>query len=140
MEAGLHLRELAPRYSVRRVPNHDLEIQVVDHDMADEVRAVHSLSGGEGFLVSLALALGLASLTAQDTSVETLFIDEGFGTLDAQTLELALHTLDQLQSHGRQVGLISHVPGLAERIGVQVKVEPRGNGRSQVRVVAPDSA
>lgn len=134
-EANHHLDELAPRYRLMRVPRYDLDLQVIDRDMGDEVRATTSLSGGESFLVSLALALALASLSAENTRVETLFIDEGFGTLDPATLEVALHTLDQLQSTGRQVGLISHVPGLAERIGAQVRVEPRGGGRSVVRVV-----
>ncbi|MFY0584068.1 SbcC/MukB-like Walker B domain-containing protein [Cystobacter fuscus] len=103
--------------------------------MGDEVRAVSSLSGGESFLVSLALALGLASLSSETTQVETLFIDEGFGTLDPETLEVALATLDALQATGRQVGIISHVSGLAERIGVQVRVVKQGAGRSRLQVV-----
>ena len=78
--------------------------------MGDEVRAVSSLSGGESFLVSLALALGLASLSSETTQVDTLFIDEGFGTLDPQTLEMALATLDALQATGRQEGIISTCP------------------------------
>ncbi len=137
LEANHHLERLSPRYRVERIPGHDLEIQLIDHHMADEVRGVHSLSGGESFLVSLALALGLSNLSAQDTPVETLFIDEGFGTLDRDTLGVALSTLDQLQSEGRQVGLISHVDGLAESIGARVMVEPQGNGRSRVRVLGP---
>jgi len=108
---------------------------VLDRHMGDELRSTASLSGGEAFLASLALALGLSSLSARDISVETLFIDEGFGTLDPATLETALSVLDQLQAQGRQVGLISHVPGLSERVGAAVRVEPRGNGRSVVRVV-----
>ena len=134
--ANAHLEELAPRYRLMRVPRSDLDLQVVDRDMGDEVRAVSSLSGGESFLVSLALALGLASLSSETTQVETLFIDEGFGTLDPETLEVALATLDALQATGRQVGIISHVSGLAERIGVQVRVEKRGAGRSQLKVMA----
>jgi DNA repair protein SbcC/Rad50 len=134
--ANRHLHDLSPRYALERVPESDLDLQIVDHDMGEERRATSSLSGGESFLVSLALALGLASLSSRDTAVETLFIDEGFGTLDPATLELALHTLDQLQAAGRQVGLISHVPGLAERIGAQVMVERMGGGRSRVRVVS----
>jgi exonuclease SbcC len=133
--ANAHLDELAPRYRLMRVPKYDLDLQVVDRDMGDEVRAVSSLSGGEGFLVSLALALGLASLSSETTQVETLFIDEGFGTLDPETLEVALATLDALQATGRQVGIISHVSGLAERIGVQVRVVKQGAGRSRLVVV-----
>jgi exonuclease SbcC len=133
--ANAHLEELAPRYRLMRVPGYDLDLQVVDRDMGDEVRAVSSLSGGESFLVSLALALGLASLSSETTQVETLFIDEGFGTLDPETLEVALATLDALQATGRQVGIISHVSGLAERIGVQVRVVKQGAGRSRLQVV-----
>ena len=134
LHANAHLRELARRYRLMRVPGHDLDLQVVDGDMGDEVRSVASLSGGESFLVSLALALGLASLSSETTQVETLFIDEGFGTLDPQTLEVALATLDALQATGRQVGIISHVSGLAERIGVQVRVVKQGGGRSRLVV------
>ncbi|MBE4747313.1 AAA family ATPase [Corallococcus sp. ZKHCc1 1396] len=134
LHANAHLRELARRYRLERVPGHDLDLQVVDGDMGDEVRSVASLSGGESFLVSLALALGLASLSSETTQVETLFIDEGFGTLDPETLEVALATLDALQATGRQVGIISHVSGLAERIGVQVRVVKQGGGRSRLVV------
>ncbi|HYO73355.1 MAG TPA: SbcC/MukB-like Walker B domain-containing protein, partial [Archangium sp.] len=133
--ANAHLEELAPRYRLMRVPGYDLDLQVVDGDMGDEVRGVSSLSGGESFLVSLALALGLASLSSETTQVETLFIDEGFGTLDPETLEMALATLDALQATGRQVGIISHVSGLAERIGAQVRVVKQGAGRSRLVVV-----
>lgn len=132
--ANRHLAELGPRYRLARVPEHDLELQVIDLEMGDEVRSVQSLSGGESFLVSLALALGLASLSAREAKLESLFIDEGFGTLDDNTLGQALSTLDALQASGRQVGLISHVPGFAERIGVQVAVVPEGPGRSRIEV------
>ncbi|HSP80215.1 MAG TPA: AAA family ATPase [Myxococcaceae bacterium] len=135
--ANAHLEELAPRYRLMRVPRYDLDLQIIDRDMGDEVRGVTSLSGGESFLVSLALALGLASLSSETTQVETLFIDEGFGTLDPETLEVALATLDALQATGRQVGIISHVSGLAERIGVQVRVVKQGAGRSR-RMITGD--
>ena len=147
-EANEHLRELARRYRLERVPppkegrasDDHLEIQVVDLDMGDAVRSVQSLSGGESFLVSLALALGLSALAAERTRIESLFIDEGFGTLDADTLETALACLESLQAGGRQVGLISHVPGMAERLGAQVRVEGQGRGRSRVVVQAPGGA
>ncbi|HUS27714.1 MAG TPA: AAA family ATPase, partial [Kofleriaceae bacterium] len=113
--ANSHLEELAPRYQLERVPKHDLELQVIDRDLGDEIRSVQSLSGGESFLVSLALALGLSSMSAHDVRVRTLLIDEGFGTLDPATLDTALAVLDELQSTGRQVGVISHVPALVER-------------------------
>lgn len=139
LHANAHLQELARRYRLMRVPGYDLDLQVVDQDMGDEMRGLASLSGGESFLVSLALALGLASLSSETTQVETLFIDEGFGTLDPETLEVALATLDALQATGRQVGVISHVSGLAERIGVQVRVVKQGGGRSRLVVQAEGS-
>ena len=132
--ANGHLDELAPRYQLERVPNHDLELQVIDRDLGEEVRSVQSLSGGESFLVSLALALGLSSMSAHDVRVRTLLIDEGFGTLDPATLDSALGVLDALQARGRQVGVISHVPQLMERVGAHVRVEQRGGGRSVVIV------
>jgi exonuclease SbcC len=132
--ANHHLEDLARRYRLERVPGTDLDLQVVDRELADEVRSVHSLSGGESFLVSLALALGLASLSSDRVEVESLFIDEGFGSLDAASLDLALSSLDALQALGRQVGVISHVPAMVERIGVRVRVETAGGGRSEIRV------
>lgn len=134
--ASHHLRFLSPRYGLMRVPGADLELQVVDHDLGDEVRSVNGLSGGETFLVSLALALGLASLSTRVTQARTLFIDEGFGTLDRDTLENAMVALDSLRASGRTIGVISHVPELHERIGVQVTVERVSVGRS--RVVLPE--
>lgn len=132
--ANVHLEDLAPRYRLERVPGQNLQLQVVDRDMGDEVRAANSLSGGETFLVSLALALGLSGLSS-NTPVESLFVDEGFGSLDPQSLDMALASLDALQATGRRVGVISHVQGMAERIGVQIRVEPQGSGRSRVQVV-----
>lgn len=127
-----HLEDFAKRYALQRVPGSDLELQIIDRDMADDVRSVHSLSGGESFLVSLALALGLASLSSNKTQVESLFIDEGFGSLDPETLDIAIASLDTLQALGRKVGVISHVPILVERIGAKVVVEKLGGGRSSV--------
>ncbi len=135
LEANAQLAELSPRYRLERVPGTDLALQVVDLDMGDEVRSVDSLSGGESFLVSLALALALSSLSSRQTQVESLFIDEGFGTLDPDSLDLALASLDSLQAAGRQIGVISHVQTLVERIGVQIRVEALGGGES--RVVIP---
>jgi len=131
-----HLQEFAKRYSLERVNSNDLELQVIDRDMADEIRSVHSLSGGESFLVSLALALGLASLSSNKMQVESLFIDEGFGSLDPETLDIAIASLDTLQSLGRKVAVISHVPALVERIGTQIRVDKVGGGHSTVRVLA----
>ncbi len=130
-----NLEDFARRYHLQRVPGSDLELQIIDRDMADDVRSVHSLSGGESFLVSLALALGLASLSSNKTQVESLFIDEGFGSLDQETLDIAIASLDTLQAFGRKVGVISHVPILVERIGARVVVEKQGGGRSSVVIV-----
>ena len=134
--ANAHLNDLAPRYQLRPVKGSDMELLVVDRDMGEEVRSIESLSGGESFLVSLALALGLASLASKRTSIRSLFIDEGFGSLDTDTLDKALSVLDGLQATGRRVGIISHVSALKDRIGVRVQVTPQGNGRSRVEVLA----
>lgn len=134
LAANEHLQDLAPRYALQPVPGSPLALQVIDHDMGDEVRSVESLSGGESFLVSLSLALALASLAADTRQLGSLFIDEGFGTLDPDSLEMALACLDALQADGRQIGVISHVSTLVERIGVQVAVEAMGGGRSQIAI------
>lgn len=132
--ANVHMSDLEPRYNLQRVPNQDLEIQVVDRHMGDEVRSLQSLSGGESFLVSLALALGLSTLSSQRTRIDSLFIDEGFGTLDVRTLDAALATLDTLQATGRQIGIISHINDIAERVGVCVHVVRTSRDSSRVEV------
>jgi exonuclease SbcC len=104
--------------------------------MADEVRGVHSLSGGERFLVSLSLALGLASMSSsRGIRVESLFIDEGFSALDANSVAMAVSVLGNLQATGRQVGVISHVEELKERMLVRIEITPVGGGRSVLQVV-----
>ncbi len=128
------LQQLRPRYRLQRVPGHDLALMVVDRDLGGEVRTVESLSGGEGFLVSLALALGLSSLAAHEVRIDSLFIDEGFGTLDHQSLETAISALDELQASGRQVGIVSHVPELVERIGYRIRLNPESPGLSKVHI------
>jgi exonuclease SbcC len=133
--ANEQLRALSPRYRLARSPAADLALHVVDRDMGEERRATRSLSGGERFLVSLALALALSGLEGRQSFVDTLFIDEGFGSLDAETLDLAVDALETLQGRGRKVGVITHVAGMMERIAVQIRVEKRGSGRSIVRVV-----
>lgn len=132
--ANVQLRGLSRRYRLERVPD-TLALQVIDQDMCDEVRTVHSLSGGESFLVSLALALGLSSLSSNRMKVESLFIDEGFGSLDAETLRVAMDALESLHTQGRKIGVISHVQEMTERIPVQVRVNRAGNGRSYLEVV-----
>jgi len=135
--ANAHLAQLAPRYQLQRIDNPlqpSLGLLVRDLHMGDEMRSVHSLSGGESFLVSLALALGLASLSSNRVRVESLFIDEGFGSLDAETLRVAMDALDGLQSMGRKVGVISHVQEMTERISTRILVQPAAGGRSVVSV------
>lgn len=133
--ANRHLADLAPRYRLQRTPGADLDLQVVDHDMANDVRGVSNLSGGERFLVSLALALGLAGMGGSRVQVGSLFIDEGFGSLDADSLDLAISALEALQASGRKVGVISHVQTMVDRIGVQIRVSKVGGGRSVVETV-----
>jgi exonuclease SbcC len=135
--ANSHLAQLARRYRLERVANPagpSLGLMVRDQDMGGEVRSVNSLSGGESFLVSLALALGLASLSSNRVRVESLFIDEGFGSLDSETLRVAMDALDGLQSMGRKVGVISHVQEMTERIATRIVVQPSGAGSSSVTV------
>lgn len=131
--ANKHLYVLSKRYVLSRIQD-SLAIQVIDQDMADEVRSVYSLSGGESFLVSLALALGLASLSSQRLKVESLFIDEGFGSLDPTTLSVAMDALERLQDQGRKVGVISHVQEMTERITVQIQVHKKTSGKSNISV------
>lgn len=132
--ANKHLEDLTQRYSLEKI--HDtLALQVVDNDMLGEVRSVHSLSGGESFLISLALALGLSSLSSNRMKIESLFIDEGFGALDVDTLSIAMDALDGLQTQGRKIGVISHVEEMKERITTQIQVIKSANGRSRVDVV-----
>ncbi|MBB3230873.1 AAA family ATPase [Halomonas stenophila] len=133
--ANAHLAGLSRRYRLVRGGS-ELGLLVEDNDMGDERRSVHSLSGGETFLVSLALALGLASMASGELTIESLFIDEGFGSLDPQSLALAMEALDGLQALGRRVGVISHVQEMHERIPVQIRVEPLGNGTSRARLVS----
>ena len=132
--ANAHLRQLRPRFSLRQNENAAMDLVLIDHDLGGEVRPVRSLSGGESFLVSLALALGLSNMAARDLSIDSLFIDEGFGTLDADTLQMALAVLHGLHAQGKQVGIISHVEGIAQHLGAEVRVETIDPGHSRLNV------
>jgi len=132
--ANVQLRQLARRYRLKRGGS-PLGLLVMDTEMGDELRSVHSLSGGETFLVSLALALGLASMASSKLRIESLFIDEGFGSLDPESLQIAMDALDSLQAQGRKVAVISHVAEMHERIPVQIQVQRQGNGQSALRIV-----
>ncbi|MDO8695871.1 MAG: SbcC/MukB-like Walker B domain-containing protein, partial [Pseudomonas sp.] len=120
--ANQQLQRLHGRYQLARRSSGELELEVVDTWQGDVARDCKTLSGGESFLVSLALALALSDLVSHKTSIDSLFLDEGFGTLDGETLEVALDALDTLNASGKMIGVISHVEALKERIPVQLKV------------------
>ena len=134
--ANRHLYQLSPRYSMRRsnVTVDDLELEIIDRYQADVTRPMRSLSGGESFLVSLALAVGLSELASGRTAIESLFIDEGFGSLDPATLEIAMAALEGLQTAGKTIGVISHVDAMKERISTQILVQKRDGGCSTLEV------
>lgn len=132
--ANVHLKEISRRYKLARTGIDSLSIKVIDADMMNEERSVHSLSGGETFIVSLALALALSSLSSNRMSIESLFIDEGFGALDNETLRTAMEALERLQGLGRKVGVISHLQEIIERIPVKIKVEKEQEGRSKLKI------
>jgi len=121
--ANEQLNKLDGRYQLQCQPNETLSLSVLDTWQGDSLRDTKTLSGGESFLVSLALALALSDLVSSKTSIDSLFLDEGFGTLDNDTLEVALDALDNLNASGKMIGIISHVESLKERIAVQIKVE-----------------
>lgn len=132
--ANQQLAMLSQRYTLKRLEN-SLSLAIVDHDMDGETRSVASLSGGESFLTALALSLAIANMASGSMKIESLFIDEGFGTLDASSLHMVMNALDQLQNQGRKVVLISHIQEMHERIPVQIQVQPLGAGSSKIRVV-----
>ena len=134
--ANRHLSQLSPRYSMRRSNTtvDDLELEIIDRYQADVTRPIRSLSGGESFLASLALAVGLSELASGRTAIESLFIDEGFGSLDPATLEIAMAALEGLQTNGKTIGVISHVDAMKERISTQIQVQKRDGGRSTLEV------
>ena len=132
--ANQHLRALNGRYLIHKLPEEDLRFVIIDTFQANHQRSVYTLSGGEKFLVSLALALGLSDLAGRTAQIQSLFIDEGFGTLDENSLDLAISTLENLQSTGKTIGVISHVPALKERISIQIQVMKQSDGFSKVHL------
>lgn len=129
--ANRQLVKMTDRYLLE-VGNGTLELNIRDNYQAGELRSTKNLSGGESFLVSLALALGLSQMASRTTRVDSLFLDEGFGTLDEDALDTALSTLASLQQRGKLIGIISHVQGLKERVPTQIEVLPIGGGRSRI--------
>ena len=132
--ANIHLAEMTKRYKLARICDGSLGIKVIDLDMMAESRSAHSLSGGETFIVSLALSLALSSLSSNRMRIESLFIDEGFGALDKETLQTAVMMLEKLQLSGRKIGVISHLPEMLEQIPVKVNVVRLSPGRSKIEI------
>ena len=132
--ANIHLKEITGRYELARISDKSLGIKIIDLDMLSETRSVHSLSGGETFLVSLALSLALSSISSNRMSIESLFIDEGFGALDSDTLKTVMSALERLQSQGRKIGVISHYGEMLEQIPVKIAVVKQNSGRSRIEI------
>ncbi len=132
MHANRQLEKMTDRYLLIRDTQQPLELNVVDNYQAGEIRSTRNLSGGESFIVSLTLALGLSKMASRKVRVDSLFLDEGFGTLDEEALETALETLAGLQQDGKLIGIISHVLALKERISTQINITPVSGGRSSL--------
>lgn len=130
--ANRQLEKMTDRYLLIRDDQQPLELNVVDNYQAGEIRSTKNLSGGESFIVSLTLALGLSKMASRKVRVDSLFLDEGFGTLDEEALETALETLSGLQQDGKLIGIISHVSALKERISTQINITPVSGGRSSL--------
>lgn len=128
--ANAQLGRIHERYLLVRDTENPLELNVMDNYQGGEVRSTRNLSGGESFIVSLSLALGLSSMASRNIRIDSLFLDEGFGTLDEDTLETALEALAGLHQEGKLIGVISHVGGLKERIPTRIKVKPQPGGKS----------
>lgn len=131
--ANEQLQRMSDRYLLIRSQKEVLGLEVIDNYQAGEIRSTKNLSGGESFIVSLALALGLSSIASEKVSVDSLFLDEGFGTLDEEALEMAIETLSQLRENGKLIGVISHVQALKDRIGTQIEVVVQNGGNSSLR-------
>jgi len=130
--ANRQLQKMTDRYIMIRDETKPLELNVIDDYQAGEIRSTENLSGGESFIVSLALALGLSSMASRNVNIDSLFLDEGFGSLDEETLETALTTLAGLHQEGKLIGVISHVPALKERIPIRIQVHANTGGRSHI--------
>jgi exonuclease SbcC len=130
--ANRQLRKMTDRYLLIPDEEHPLELNVIDNYQAGEIRSTKNLSGGESFIVSLTLALGLSKMASRKVRVDSLFLDEGFGTLDEEALDTALESLSGLQQDGKLIGVISHVSALRERISTQIRINPVSGGKSTV--------
>ena len=130
--ANTQLQKMSDRYLLIHDDSNPLELNVIDNYQGGDIRSTKNLSGGEGFIISLALALGLSQMASHNIRVDSLFLDEGFGTLDEESLDIALDTLTSLQQEGKLIGIISHVQTLKDRILTQIKVEKLSGGFSQI--------
>ncbi|MDY6431333.1 MAG: SbcC/MukB-like Walker B domain-containing protein, partial [Synergistales bacterium] len=129
--ANSQLEKMNGRYVLMARPESSgLELSVIDKEQAGEIRPTENLSGGERFIISLALALGLSKISGNKSRIDSLFLDEGFGSLDEDALNTALDALGELRRDGRMIGIISHVQALQERIAVQIHVIPKHEGVS----------
>lgn len=133
--ANRQLQQMSERYLLIHDPQQPLALNVIDNYQAGEIRSTKNLSGGESFIVSLALALGLSSMASRKVRVDSLFLDEGFGSLDEDSLDIALETLAGLRQEGKLIGVISHMQALQERIPTRIRVEPLMGGKS--RIIGP---
>ena len=133
--ANRHLARLSDRYRLLRVEGEELNLEIADHYQAGTTRRMASLSGGESFLTSLALALGLSDLAGRNVRIDSLFVDEGFGSLDAVTLDIAVAALESLRTSNKTIGIISHVELLKERISAQIRLEKQPGGVSTITIV-----
>lgn len=131
--ANQSLSKMSDRYILIRNSTSPLDLNVVDNYQAGEIRSTKNLSGGESFIVSLALALGLSGMASQNVQVDSLFLDEGFGTLDEDSLQITLDTLSKLHQEGKIIGIISHIQSLQDRIATQIQVLPLNNGLSRLK-------
>lgn len=131
-QANRQLAQLSDRYLLIPDAARPLELNIIDNYQGGEIRSAKNLSGGESFIVSLALALGLAQMSGENIQIDTLFLDEGFGTLDEETLDSALDTLAQLRTHGKHIGIISHIAALTERIATRIRISPQPGGTSSI--------
>lgn len=130
------LQKMSDRYILKRTGDttNPFELYVIDKFQNSDERTAQNLSGGEKFIISLSLALGLANMASKNMRIDTMFIDEGFGTLDSDYLDVALNALSNLQSEGKVIGVISHLTELKERIATHVEVVPSGNGHSKIQI------
>lgn len=132
--ANKQLKKMSDRYTLKRTgdASNPFELSVIDSFQNNDERTAQNLCGGENFMVSLSLALGLANMAGKNMQIDSMFIDEGFATLDPDTLDVALNTLSNLQTEGKMIGVISHITELKERIATHIQVVQKGNGYSEI--------